>query len=118
MLTDQLTVALDSLVDETVEQRSTVVAERRTAVRVRLELVPVRHLRERHEQTTRYLHLLIYISFSFFTYLFQVKGKRAFSALTLLVGRPEGHPACKKQSGGALAWLSVWSEVQTSARSS
>jgi len=31
-----------------------------------------------------------------FTYLFQVKGKRAFSALTLLVGRPEGHPACKK----------------------
>jgi len=37
----------------------------------------------------------------------------AFSALTLLVGRQEGHPACKKQSGGVLAWLSVWSEVQT-----
>ena len=36
-----------------------------------------------------------------------------FSALTLLVGRPEGHPACKKLSGGVLAWLSVWSEVQT-----
>jgi len=33
----------------------------------------------------------------------------AFSALTLLVGRQEGHPACKKQSGGVLAWLSVWS---------
>jgi len=32
----------------------------------------------------------------------------AFSALTLLVGRQEGHPACKK-----LAWLSVWSKVQT-----
>jgi len=32
-----------------------------------------------------------------------------FSALTLLVGRQEGHPACKKQSGGVLAWLSVWS---------
>ena len=31
----------------------------------------------------------------------------------LLVGRQEGHPACKKQSGGVLAWLSVWSEVQT-----
>jgi len=31
----------------------------------------------------------------------------AFSALTLLVGRQEGHPACKKQSGGMLAWLSV-----------
>jgi len=29
-----------------------------------------------------------------------------FSALTLLVGRQEGHPACKKLSGGMLAWLS------------
>jgi len=37
----------------------------------------------------------------------------AFSARTLLVGRQEGHPACKKLSGGVLAWLSVWSEVQT-----
>jgi len=36
----------------------------------------------------------------------------AFSALTLLVGRQQGHPACKK-SDGVLAWLSVWSEVQT-----
>ena len=35
-----------------------------------------------------------------------------FSALTLLVGWQEGHPACKKLSGGVLAWLSVWSEVQ------
>ena len=35
----------------------------------------------------------------------------SFSALTLLVGRQEGHPACKKLSGGVLAWLSVWSEV-------
>jgi len=37
----------------------------------------------------------------------------AFSALTLLVGRQEEHLACKKLSGGELAWLSVWSEVQT-----
>jgi len=37
----------------------------------------------------------------------------AFSALTLLVGRQEGHPACKKLSDGVLALLSVWSEVQT-----
>ena len=37
----------------------------------------------------------------------------AFSALTLLVGWQERHPACKTLSGGALAWLSVWSEVQT-----
>ena len=37
----------------------------------------------------------------------------AFSALMLLVGQQEGHPACKKLSSGVLAWLSVWSEVQT-----
>jgi len=49
----------------------------------------------------------------------QQKGKtsldfnEARDALTLLVGRQEGHPACKKPSGGVLAWLSVWSEVQT-----
>ena len=35
-----------------------------------------------------------------------------FSALTLLVGRQEGHPACKKLSSGVLAWLSVWRYVQ------
>ena len=50
---------------------------------------------------------LVFINiFSFVTVI-------AFSALTLLVGRQEGHPACKKLSGGVLAWLSVWSEVQT-----
>jgi len=37
----------------------------------------------------------------------------AVSALTLLVGQQEGHPACKKQSGVVLVWLSVWSKVQT-----
>ena len=30
-----------------------------------------------------------------------------------LVGWQEGHLACKKLNGGVLAWLSVWSEVQT-----
>jgi len=29
----------------------------------------------------------------------------------LLVGQQEGHLACKKLSGGMLAWLSVWGEV-------
>jgi len=39
--------------------------------------------------------------------------------MTLLVGRQEGHQACKKTewwgagTKGMLAWLSVWSEVQT-----
>jgi len=45
--------------------------------------------------------------------IFLLLGDAAFSALTLLVGRQEGHPACKKLSSGVLAWLSVWSEVQT-----
>ena len=36
----------------------------------------------------------------------------AFSAFTLLVGWQEGHPACKKLSGGMLAWLCVWVKVQ------
>jgi len=36
--------------------------------------------------------------------------------LTLLVGWQEGHPACKKLSGGVLVWLSFWSEVHTCIR--
>jgi len=36
----------------------------------------------------------------------------AFNALTLSVGWQEGHPACKKLSGGILMWLSVCGEVQ------
>jgi len=34
----------------------------------------------------------------------------AFTALTLLVGRQEGHPACNNLSGGMLAWLSAWGQ--------
>ena len=30
----------------------------------------------------------------------------------LLVGRKEGHPACKRLSGEVLAWLSVCNEVK------
>ena len=40
----------------------------------------------------------------------------SFSALMLLVWRQEGHQACKKTEwwgAAVLAWLSVWSEVQT-----
>jgi len=36
-----------------------------------------------------------------------LNGRSVFSALTLLVGLQEGHPACKKLTGGVLAWLSV-----------
>ena len=38
-------------------------------------------------------------------YLF-IDGLSERFALTLLVGRQEGHPACKKLSDGMLAWLS------------
>jgi len=38
---------------------------------------------------------------------------QAFSALKLLVGRQEGIQPVENLSGGAPAWLSVWSEVQT-----
>jgi len=52
----------------------------------------------------------------FYLFYFKIKllchtALLAFSALTLLVGRQEGHPACKKLSGEVLAGLSVWSEV-------
>jgi len=30
----------------------------------------------------------------------------------LLVGQQEGHPAWKKLSGGMLAWLFFWGEMQ------
>jgi len=32
--------------------------------------------------------------------------------LTLMVGRQEEHPACKKLSDEVLAWLSICSKVQ------
>jgi len=41
-------------------------------------------------------------------YISNVCKNMAFGALMLLVGRQEGHPACKKLSGGVLLWLSVW----------
>ena len=62
-----------------------------------------------------FLALSALISYQQFSldYLLQYFRLFSFSALTLFVGRQEGHLACKKVSGGVLAWLSVWSEVQT-----
>jgi len=51
--------------------------------------------------------LVVEYGLPFFTFFLVVM------ALTLLVGQQEGHPACKKLSGGMLVWLSVWSKVQT-----
>jgi len=57
--------------------------------------------------------LVFYTVRDFFPFCHSFVVSVAFSASTLLVGRQEAHPACKKLSGGVLAWLSVWSEVQT-----
>ena len=64
--------------------------------------------------------LSLAVSFSFSVIHFLIVGSvqyikltTAFSTLMPLVGQQEGHPACKKLSGEVLAWLSVWSEVQT-----
>jgi len=51
------------------------------------------------------------ISFHYFFYVSCLQLLIAFSALTLLVGRQEEHPACEKSSDELLAWLSVWSEM-------
>jgi len=64
------------------------------------------------------MHILHFIAavlllrLSMFYVVFFVVYSVAFSALILLVGRQEAHPACKKLSDEVLAWLSVWSEVQ------
>ena len=44
--------------------------------------------------------------------IYAVVSAVAFSALTLLVGRQEGHPAYKNLSGEVLAWLSVWGKCR------
>ena len=44
-------------------------------------------------------------------FVFLVNYYCAFSALTLLVGCQEEHPACIKLADEVLAWLSVWSKV-------
>jgi len=63
--------------------------------------------------TSPQIQLLLTIVCIYKLYLLAYLLSNAFSALTLLVGQQEGHPACKKLSGGVLAWLSLWSELQT-----
>jgi len=55
-----------------------------------------------------YLFTFIYfnLKFAFIALTF------AFSALMLLIGRQDEHPASKKLSDEVLAWLFVWSKVQ------
>jgi len=61
------------------------------------------------QKLNHYCHFQYYMSLSTVLRLqcLRLQCFYAFSALTLLVGRQEGHPACKKLSGGVLAWLFV-----------
>ena len=63
--------------------------------------------------TTLLIARLRYIRCDLLNILWCAFSAFAFSVLTLLIGRQEGHLACRKLSGGVLAWLSVWSEVQS-----
>jgi len=71
-----------------------------------------RHLKAHLFAAQKLQHTVTFLTTALHKYTF-IFTTRGFSALTLLVGRQEGHPACKKLSGGVLAWLSAWSEVQT-----
>jgi len=70
-------------------------------------------MNERQNDVTEHSIILINAVIIVILSVYYYDSTTAFSALTLLVGRQEGHPACKKLSCGVLAWLSVWSEVQT-----
>ena len=52
------------------------------------------------------LHTWSFFLKHFVLFVYLISSRYAFSALTLLVGRQEGHPACKKLSGEVLAWSS------------
>ena len=73
---------------------------------------------QRLSDTQRIVSLSMVRSYSCLNIQHSYPTRFSFSALTLLVGRQEEHPACKKLSGEVLAWLSVWSEVQTCIRPS
>ena len=58
---------------------------------------------ELHISVANIYHIIGSASALFVRFVFHVTSSIAFSALTLLVGRQEGHPACKKLSDGVLA---------------
>ena len=71
-------------------------------------------------EVTRKLCFIFYVLFycPLAATLFFIVFVKLVAVPSVLVGQQEGHPACKKVSGGGLAWLSVWSEVQTCIRPS
>jgi len=50
---------------------------------------------------------LLLLLFLWFRNCFVVTSNNAFSALTLLAGRQEEHPSCKKLSDRVLVWLNL-----------
>ena len=73
----------------------------------------LRHVTARYKLSLYYLLLLLADATATHCLLLQYVCLGVFSALTLLVGWQEGHPACRKLIDGAMAWLSVCSDVQT-----
>ena len=71
------------------------------------------HAKIKYTESSLILSLMYVKKFISFCHILEVCTRNyiyesfTHSALTLLVGRQEGHPACKKLSGGVLAWLSV-----------
>jgi len=70
-------------------------------------------VRTRGETVVQNYGVIMLLLLSLYYYIYIYYQSTAISALTLLVGRQEGHLACKKHSGWVLVWLSVRSEVQT-----
>ena len=66
-----------------------------------LQLLPTRPIDDRRRGRNHNQHCNVRLP----DFLRRNTGDFAFSALTLLVGQQERHPACKKLSGGVLAWL-------------
>ena len=73
-----------------------------------------KNIKSNADNTGYYWHIQHILSYSLLCLLVKKYCLQCFDAVCPnLVGRQEGHPAGKKLSGGVLAWLSVWSEVQT-----
>jgi len=64
--------------------------------------------RRKMEQVCKHVQFYMMLQFVYciLFYFILARSRVAFSGSMLLAGQHEGHPACKKLSGGALAWLS------------
>jgi len=79
---------------------------------------PSAYLHNRETLTSFHYEVTAYCAIQMWLLLLSLLLSSCFQCFDAVVGRQEGHPACKKLSGGVLAWLSVWSKVQTCIRPS